>query len=66
MKLRYLVLPLVIAGSLYVGIRYEATRIPETTCENDNALTILNGTTYVCLTVPEMQTIQHLLKERGI
>lgn len=57
MKVRYLIIAVICAGiGMQVGIRYEATRI-QTTCENDQGATWLNGTAYLCLSQRQIELI---------
>lgn len=48
----------------YGGYRFEATQI-QGTCEAEDTPTVLNGSTYVCLTLEQAQRVRKALAERG-
>lgn len=55
---------LLLIGAAYGGYRFEATQI-QGTCEAENTPTVLNGSTYVCLTLEQAQRVRKALAERG-
>lgn len=64
MKIRHALWLLLAAGAFYVGLCVEANRV-QSTCEDENAPTVLNGTAYVCLTAHDWRVIVGQLKSRG-
>jgi hypothetical protein len=55
---------LLLIGAAYGGYRFEATQI-QGTCEAEDTPTVLNGSTYVCLTMEQAQQVRKALAERG-
>jgi len=55
---------LLLIGAAYCGYLFEATQI-QGTCEAENTPTVLNGSTYVCLTLEQAQRVRKALAERG-
>jgi hypothetical protein len=64
-RIRHILTLLIITAAAYGGIRYEATKI-EQSCLDEDAATVLNGTTYVCITLEQATELRKRLKERGV
>lgn len=58
--IRTIIIAILIAISAYIGTRYETAKI-KSTCEDEHAATILNGTAYVCLTTQQAQQIRQAI-----
>lgn len=63
-RIKHILMLSLLAGAVYGGMRYEATKIQQT-CEDDSAGTVLNGQTYVCITLEQATELHKRLKERG-
>lgn len=63
-RIRHILTLALMAGAVYGGMRYEATKIQQT-CEDDSAGTVLNGQPYVCITLEQATELRKRLKERG-
>lgn len=63
-RIRHILIVALMIGAVYGGIRYEATTI-QRSCEDEDAGTILNGQTYVCLTLEQATVLRKRLHERG-
>ena len=66
MKIRYVIMIMVIIScvSAYMADRERSIQI-QSTCEDENAVTTINGTRYVCLTVRDWNMAVEKIRSRG-
>lgn len=61
---RHIVTLALLAGAMYGGIRYETAKVQQT-CEDEHAVTELNGEQYVCLTMQQARELRQALHSRS-